>query len=82
MPSHLRRSNPLRTWQISHRLARPKNLEETVIVEVRLSPKGIRYLDALKAKEGFGISRSEIVRKFVWDSINHLIEVRRLDELD
>jgi hypothetical protein len=63
-------------------MARPKNPEETIIVEVGLSPKAVKYLDTLKAKDGFGASRAEIIRKFVWDSINHLIEVRRLSELD
>ena len=63
-------------------MARPRNPEATVLIEVGLSPKAIKYLDELKAKEGFGASRAEIVRKFVWDSINHLIEVKRLNELD
>jgi hypothetical protein len=63
-------------------MARPRNPEATVLVEVGLSPKAIKYLDILKDKDGMGASRSEIIRGFVWKEINRLIEVKRLDEIE
>jgi hypothetical protein len=63
-------------------VARPRNQEATVLVEIGFSPKTIKYLDMLKDKEGFGSSRPEIVRNFVWKEINRLIEAARLPELE
>ena len=63
-------------------MARPKNTEATVYFEVGFSPKAVRYLDLLKGKDGFGSSRADITRSFVWKEINRLIEVKRLDEIE
>jgi hypothetical protein len=63
-------------------MARPRNLEPTVVIEVGLPPKAVKYLDMLKDKEGFGSSRPEIIRGFVWREINRLIEVGRLEEIE
>jgi hypothetical protein len=62
-------------------MARPRNPEATVLIEVGLTPKAIKYLDTLKEKDGFGSSRADIIRTFVWKEINRLIEVKRLDEI-
>lgn len=62
-------------------MGRPKNAESTVLVEVGFTPKAIKYLDLLKEKDGFGNSRSEIIRNFVWKELHRLIEMKRLDEL-
>lgn len=63
-------------------MPRPRKAETPVLVEIGFSPKTIRYLDILKEKEGFGSSRPEIVRNFVWKEIERLIEVGRLPELE
>jgi hypothetical protein len=47
-------------------------------VPVALSPRCIAYLDQLVAMEGFGSNREEVIRRFVWDGVNHLIAMRRL----
>lgn len=60
---------------------RPKNSEPGEKVEVTITPKLAKYLDILKAKEGFGNSRPEIMRNFVWSEVNRLIAERRLDEI-
>jgi hypothetical protein len=36
----------------------------------------------LKEKDGFGSSRPEIIRNFVWKEIHRLIEVKRLPEIE
>ena len=59
-------------------MARPRNSEASIPVEIALSPKLIEYLDALKELEGFGSSRAEIIRNFVWKEVNRLLEVGRL----
>jgi hypothetical protein len=61
-------------------MARPRNTEISTPVEVGISPKLLKYLDQLRAKDGFGSSRPEIIRTLVWKEINHLIEVGRLKE--
>ncbi len=62
-------------------MARPRNPEQTVVLEVGFTPKAIKYLDMLKEKEGFGSSRADVVRNMVWKEIHRLIEVKRLDEI-
>jgi hypothetical protein len=47
-------------------------------IEVAASPKLVQYLDELVRDEGFGNSRPEIVRAFVWKEVNRLIEAGRL----
>jgi hypothetical protein len=63
-------------------MARPRNPDATVLVEVGLTPKAVRYLDTLKDKDGFGASRAEIIRNFIWKEINRLIEENRLKEIE
>jgi len=63
-------------------MARPRNPEATVLVEVGFTPKAIKYLDLLKEKDGFGTSRADIIRNFVWKEINRLIEEQRLSEIE
>ena len=63
-------------------MARPRNPEATVLLEVGFSPKTIKYLDILRDKEGFGATRPEIVRNFVWKEINRLLETNRLKEIE
>jgi hypothetical protein len=57
---------------------RPKSEVETTPIEFKATPKLVQYLDALKDDEGFGNSRAEIARNFVWKEVNRLIEVGRL----
>jgi hypothetical protein len=63
-------------------MARPKNPEATVVLEVGFTPKAIKYLDVLKEMDGFGTSRAEIIRAFVWKELNRLIEVERLQQIE
>ena len=56
-------------------MGRPRNTKPSVIVEVSVPRKLVDYIDELKDMEGFGASRSEIVRNFVWQEVNRLIEV-------
>lgn len=63
-------------------MARPRSPDAFVPIEIGLEPKAIKYLDVLKEKGGFGSSRPEIVRSFVWKEIHRLIEVARLKEIE
>lgn len=63
-------------------MARPRNQEASAIVEVAMTPKLVQCLDALKDLEGYGNSRAEIIRNFVWKEVNRLIEVGRLKPED
>jgi hypothetical protein len=38
----------------------------------------LEYIDKLIAVEGFGDTRAEVVRGFVWNEINRLLAVGRL----
>lgn len=60
-------------------MARPRT-PDTVTIELAISEKLVAYLDELKTMDGFGNSRPEIIRNFVWKEINRLIEVGRLAE--
>jgi hypothetical protein len=62
-------------------MVRPRKPGAFVPKEVGLTPKQIKYLVILVEKEGFGESLPDVVRNFVWNGINHLIEVGRLDEI-
>lgn len=61
-------------------MARPKSKEVGIPIEVSMPPKLLAYLDELRDMEGFGLSRSEIIRGFVWKEVNRLIEVNRLKQ--
>lgn len=60
---------------------RPKNTEQSAKLELTgVEPKLIQYLEALRLKQGFGRSHSEIARLFIWAEVNRLIENGRLEE--
>lgn len=59
-------------------MARPKNIQASVTIELIVTPKLVAYLDELKEAEGYGVTRSEIIRNFVWKEVNRLIETGRL----
>jgi hypothetical protein len=61
-------------------MARPKKDEPSIKVEVWVSPKLAAYLDELRTMEGFGESRSGIIKQFVWNEVNKLIKDRRLSQ--
>ncbi len=58
---------------------RPKNLHKSVTVTITATPKLAQYLDDLIKEEGFGNSRAEIAKNFVWKEINRLISAGNLD---
>ena len=59
-------------------MARPKNAHEPITIEFAGTPKLAKYLDVLVRDEGFGSSRAEVARNFVWKEVNRLIEAGRL----
>jgi hypothetical protein len=61
-------------------MSRPKKPEEPYSVEFAAPAKLIAYLDDLVELQGFGTSRAEIARNFVWDEVNRLIESNRLKQ--
>ena len=61
-------------------MARPKNPTAKITVELQASAKLIAYLDALRKMEGFGESRQDIVKNFVWAGINKLLLEKRLKQ--
>jgi hypothetical protein len=61
-------------------MARPKNPTTKITVELQASAKLIAYLDALRKMEGFGESRQDIVKNFVWAGINKLLLEKRLKQ--
>jgi hypothetical protein len=63
-------------------MVRPRSPDALVPLEVGFTPKAIKYLDALREKDGFGSSRPDIIRSFVWKEINRLIEMGRLKEIE
>ncbi|MCK4815524.1 hypothetical protein KA005_07125 [bacterium] len=58
---------------------RPKNRYKSVTVTITATPKLVQYLDDLIKEEGFGNSRAEIAKNFVWKEINRLISAGNLD---
>jgi hypothetical protein len=61
-------------------MARPKNPTAKITVELQASPKIIAYLDSLRKMGGFGESRQDIVKNFVWAGINNLLLEKRLKQ--
>jgi hypothetical protein len=57
---------------------RRKSEKETKAIPVNGTPKLLEYLDELVDMEGFGNSRAEVARNFVWQEVNRLIAVGRL----
>jgi hypothetical protein len=62
-------------------MARPKDPHRKRTIEIQASPKMIAYLDQVKAMEGFGDTRPEIVKRFVWDGIFKLLAEKLLKKL-
>jgi hypothetical protein len=61
-------------------MGRPSNLHRKATIEIQASPKLIKYLNQLMDMEGFGETRPEIVKKFVWDGINQLLLEKRIKQ--
>jgi hypothetical protein len=61
-------------------MGRPQNLHKKATIEIQASPKLVAYLDQLMQMEGFGETRPEIVKKFVWDGINQLLLDKRVKQ--
>lgn len=61
-------------------MGRPRKAQPSVKIEVLVTPKFAAYLDDLIEMEGFGASRPEVIRRFVWREINQLIVDGRLKE--
>ena len=55
---------------------RPKHEEPSATLELTIPPRLAEYLDDLLELQGFGNSRQEIIRQFVWNEINRLIPSR------
>jgi hypothetical protein len=49
-------------------------------IEFAAPPKLVAYLDDLVDLEGFGNSRAEVARNFVWNEVNELIKAGRLKQ--
>jgi len=60
------------------KVGRPKGEKKTKAVPVNATPKLLAYLDELVDMEGFGNSRAEVARNFVWKEVNQLIADGRL----
>jgi hypothetical protein len=54
--------------------------EPTGTLELSIPQRLALYLDDLVLLQGFGGSRQEIIRNFVWKEVNRLIEAERLDQ--
>ena len=61
-------------------MGRPKNEQGKITIEIQVTSKLVEYLDELKSMEGFGESRQEIVKNFVWTAVNKLILEKRLEQ--
>lgn len=61
-------------------MGRPKDTHKKRTFEVQASPKLLAYLEEIREMEGFGDTRQEIVKRFVWDGINQLLAAKRLKQ--
>ena len=61
------------------KVGRPRNRHKTITVAITVTTKLVQYLDDLINEEGFGNSRAEIAKNFVWKEINRLISTGNLD---
>lgn len=61
-------------------MARPKSRTKKITLELQLTPKLARYLDDLVKLEGFGETRQEVIKKFVWDGVNAALPKERLKQ--
>jgi hypothetical protein len=61
---------------------RPRNQHETTELKVAaVTPKLLRYLDAIVGEEGYGNSRSEVAKTLIWRGIEELISKGVLDRI-
>lgn len=60
-------------------MARPRTQHVKTVIEIGLSPTLLEYIDALVKLEGFGDSRPEVIRNFVWLEVNRLIAAGRFE---
>lgn len=60
------------------RRGRPPKDEPSVAIPVTVPPRLAQYLDDLIEIQGYGETRPEIMRRFVWDAVNELIAKGRL----
>jgi len=61
-------------------MAGQRKTQDSDSVEFAAPPKLVAYLNDLVEQEGFGTTRAEIARNFVWKEINRLIESNRLKQ--
>lgn len=59
-------------------MSRTEKQPKSEPIEFATTPKLVAYLDDLIEAEGFGNTRAEIARSFVWKEINRLLEQNRL----
>jgi hypothetical protein len=59
-------------------MGRPASPHPKKTIEVQASPKLVAYLNDVLKMEGYGDSRPEIVKRFVWDGINKLLAEKLL----
>jgi hypothetical protein len=59
-------------------MGRPRDPQPKRTIEVQASPKLLSYLEQIRRMEGFGETRQEVVKRFVWDGINKLLAEKRL----
>ena len=57
-----------------------KGAKRTRPIELAATPRLIGYLDDIVELEGFGNSRAEVARNFVWKEVNRLIEKKRITQ--
>jgi len=63
-------------------MARPRSQHETTDFKVSaVTPKLLRYLDAIVAEEGYGNSRSEVAKALIWRGIEELISRSVVDRI-
>jgi hypothetical protein len=61
-------------------MGRPRDPQPKQTFEIQASPKLLVYLEQIRKMEGFGDTRQEIVKRFVWDGINRLLAEKRLKQ--
>jgi hypothetical protein len=59
-------------------MSRQEKARESNAIEFTATPKLLGYLDDLIKQEGFGTTRAEIARNFVWKEVNRLLESNHL----
>lgn len=62
-------------------MGRHKKPDAFIPTEVGLTSKTLKYLDLLVEKDGFGVSRPDVIRYCIWQELHRLIEAKRLPDL-